>query len=206
MNEEANARFECCRDVEHVLKIGREFQMEDRMRGAHYDTAKLMCDTIEYLYERVPKTDPDWKAICEKCKEGEIEPECEYYGEPNGCNSPIKGEHPKSQPIGNAAALRDTLEGIRLWFIASANVLEEDTTARVTTRALRKLAKDCDKALAARPRNCDVGTSEEQSSRMREYCLGKDSLECRHYCMQSPKAFDCVCEWAQMQYEKGGAE
>lgn len=101
---------------------------------------------------------------------------------------------------------REALEDIRLWFVSTANVLEEDTAARVTPRALRKLAKDCDKALAARPRNCDVGTSEEQSSRMREYCLGKDSLECRHYCMQSPKAFDCVCEWAQMQYEKGGAE
>lgn len=38
---------------------------------------------------------PDWKEICAKCQDGEIEPkECEYYGEPNGCNSPTIGKHP----------------------------------------------------------------------------------------------------------------
>lgn len=51
--KEVSNRFDCCRDVEHVLKVGREFQMQDSWRGAHYDTAKLLCDTIEYLYERL---------------------------------------------------------------------------------------------------------------------------------------------------------
>lgn len=28
----------------------------------------------------------DWKEMCAKCKDGDIEPRhCEYYGEPNGC-------------------------------------------------------------------------------------------------------------------------
>ena len=37
----------------------------------------------------------NWTEICAKCKEGDIEPRyCEYYGEPNGCNSPTYGEHP----------------------------------------------------------------------------------------------------------------
>lgn len=46
----------------------------------------------------------NWKEICAKCADGEIEPQfCEYYGEPNGCNSPIYGEHPVDT-IGNAAA------------------------------------------------------------------------------------------------------
>ena len=32
---------------------------------------------------------PNWKEICAKCQDGEIEPkECKYYGEPNGCNLP----------------------------------------------------------------------------------------------------------------------
>lgn len=59
-------------------------------------------------------------------------------------------------------------------------------------------------ALAKPPRNCDVGTAEEQAARLRQYCLDKDSLDCRHYCMQSPKAFDCSMEWAQMPYEERG--
>ena len=50
------------------------------------------------------ESDPAWKDICAKCHDGEIEPECEYYGEPNGCNSPIYGERPKS-----SAAMRDAL-------------------------------------------------------------------------------------------------
>lgn len=45
----------------------------------------------------------DWMEICAKCQDGEIEPkECEYYGEPNGCNSPTYGEHPIAR--NNAAA------------------------------------------------------------------------------------------------------
>jgi hypothetical protein len=41
--------------VEEVLEIGRRFQQEDRWHGAHYDTAKLLCDTIEKLYAEVKK-------------------------------------------------------------------------------------------------------------------------------------------------------
>ena len=52
---------------------------------------------VAELKKLIPQPDPDWKAICEKCHDGEIEPECEYYGEPNGCNSPIYGEHPTTE-------------------------------------------------------------------------------------------------------------
>ena len=63
--------------------------------------------------------DPDWAEICAKCRDGEVEPkDCEYYGEPCGCNSPIYGQHPKSAPtskeslaVGNAAALSKCKEG-----------------------------------------------------------------------------------------------
>jgi len=36
-------------DIDHILKIGRDFQNTDTWHGAHYDTVKLLCDTIEYL-------------------------------------------------------------------------------------------------------------------------------------------------------------
>ena len=104
------ARFGLCRNVEHVLDIGRDFQNQDGFHGAHYDTVKLLCDTIEYLRDQLPKPDPDWEAICERCRDGDLEPDCEYYGEPNGCNSPIYGEHPKTMPAGNAAAMREAVD------------------------------------------------------------------------------------------------
>lgn len=47
-----DTKFELCRDIEHVLKIGREFQKQDAWRGAHHDTVKLLCDTIEHLRDQ----------------------------------------------------------------------------------------------------------------------------------------------------------
>ena len=106
---EENTRFDGCEDVERVLKIGREVQAKDTWRGEQHDTAQLLCDTIEYLRDQLPKPDPDWKAICEKCNDGDIEPDCEYHGEPNGCNSPIYGEHPKTHHVVNESACREAL-------------------------------------------------------------------------------------------------
>ena len=38
----------------------------------------------------------DWLRICADCKEGEPPKDCEYYGEPRGCNSPTYGgPHPR---------------------------------------------------------------------------------------------------------------
>lgn len=45
-------KFELCNYPEQVLKIGRDFQNKDGFRGAHYDTVKLLCDTIENLSEQ----------------------------------------------------------------------------------------------------------------------------------------------------------
>ena len=40
--------------IEEVLRIGRDFQYSDRnFRGATFDTAKLLCDTIERLAKGV---------------------------------------------------------------------------------------------------------------------------------------------------------
>lgn len=77
-----------------------------------------IADRFEAAWKReresiTPKPDPDWKDICAKCQYGDIEPKhCEYYGEPNGCNSPIYGEHPtaeKSSEVGDTSKLREAL-------------------------------------------------------------------------------------------------
>lgn len=48
-----DTKFELCHYPEQVLKIGRDFQNKDGFRGAHYDTVKLLCDTIEYQQEQL---------------------------------------------------------------------------------------------------------------------------------------------------------
>ena len=36
----------------------------------------------------------DWTKICADCKEGYPPEDCEYYGEPRGCNAPTYGGPP----------------------------------------------------------------------------------------------------------------
>ena len=45
---------------------------------------------------------PLWEKICSSCREGIYPTECEFFGEPNGCNSPTYGMHPKQNVLLNA--------------------------------------------------------------------------------------------------------
>lgn len=40
-------------NIDHILEVGRDFQMQDTFRGAQFDTAKLLCDTIVMLRSQV---------------------------------------------------------------------------------------------------------------------------------------------------------
>lgn len=61
-------------------------------------------------------------------------------------------------------------------------------------------------ALSAPPRQCDVGTAEEQSVRMEnEFC--SKHLGCVRCQIRKSKYSDCSLTWAQTPYaEEGGAE
>ena len=72
-----------------------------------------------------------------------------------------------------------------------------------------EMANALDKAKAALsepPRNCDVGTAEEQSERYEKFCYAHRSRE--KGCGGCPLC-DIVCcgfAWLQMPYEEGGAK
>ena len=67
-------------------------------------------------------------------------------------------------------------------------------------------AKDClaviETAISVPPRNCDVGTPEEQNERFLKFCT---SMDCERYCPLF-KADSCELAWAQMPYEEGGVK
>ena len=91
----------------------------------------------------------DWNETCARCMDGEIEPRhCEYYGEPNGCNSPTYGEHP---PVGNAAAMRDIVTALANVILPPRGKADEDGWL-AWVRAMQAKARA---ALSAPPRNCD---------------------------------------------------
>lgn len=94
---------------------------------------------------------------CAKCREGDIEPRnCEYYGEPNGCNSPIYGEHPSTP---NAAAMHSCLLRILAEMIDLGGI-ERGGKAYFSPDAI---ADEIRQAFAVPPRNCDRFASAEEA-------------------------------------------
>ena len=146
-------RFDICRNIALVLKIGRDYQNKDGYRGAHYDTVKLLCDAIEYQQEQV-------KAKTE---------------------------------VGDCAKLREALKAAKQYLDGyTVNILE--------------LRRTVDAALAAPPRNFDVGTAEEQDARLDAFCNKHytEGVGCNKSCPcygwnTTGKA--CSIIWAQMPYE-----
>ena len=55
--------------------------------------------------------------------------------------------------------------------------------------------------LSAPPRNCEVGTADEQVRRHLEWCERN-----AYKCQSTPSCAVCLAEWAQMPYEEGGAK
>ena len=67
--------------------------------------------------------------------------------------------------------------------------------------ALAPITLQARMALAAPPRNCEVGSVEEQVERFREFC--DDEKGHREHCRNCRlcNAVDCELAWAQMPYE-----
>ena len=112
----------------------------------------------------------------------------------------------ESLQVGNAAAMREALEksdaalsliAKSAWFM-DANFCE--------TREVMEAVEAIKAALAAPPRNCDVGTAEEQHARFYNFC---DKVE---ECKECPLwrggglTSKCCAHWGQMPYEEGGAK
>ena len=77
--------------------------------------------------------------------------------------------------------------------------------------AIRKAHKAVDASLAATPRNCDVGTAEEQEKRFNSFCKthlsGTRSIcSAQCPCVGCRSMFHCLTKWAQMPYEEGGVK
>ena len=104
--------------------------------------------------------------------------------------------------LGNAAAMREALSDA---CYAMFNFL------KTQNGGYEEMAKALDKAkaaLATHPRNCDIGTVEEQAERFDCFCYAHRSRE--KGCEGCP-ILDCgvsCCElaWAQMPYGEGGAK
>ena len=89
--------------------------------------------------------------------------------------------------FGNAAKMREACDNISEYAKAAA-CHTEDAHLLGYLNQIEIWAED---ALAEPPRNCDVGTAEEQSKRHREWCR---QARCVFGCIQ------CIAEWLQLPY------
>ena len=70
------------------------------------------------------------------------------------------------------------------------------------------LADDVFDAIAVPPRNCDVGTAEEQGKRFKKFCSEHQAPwhGCTDCPLLMPISEKCALLWAQMPYEEVGAK
>ena len=113
----------------------------------------------------------------------------------------------KSSVVGNSAKMREALEKVLrvLHCAIVADILKGDD--------VNSAFNEVTAALSVPPRNCDVGTSEEQAERFYAFCgyhrfqsgiKGMCSSLCP--CIRCRDMCNCITTWSQMPYEEGGAE
>ena len=106
--------------------------------------------------------------------------------------------------LGNAAAMRKALvqvSRIAVEMTRKTITGEPEDRKTVDRWALRLCDIACD-AVSAPPRNCDVGTAEEQYARVRAFCE-RHKEDCP---VNDVLQKNCALIWAQMPYEEGGAK
>ena len=100
--------------------------------------------------------------------------------------------------IGNAAAMREALEFIKL---ASDDYEQYGNTK---AGALDVIYEKACAALSAPPRQCDVGTAKEQYARFNKYCNKRQKTDKSNPCGRANRSSNpcakCYSMWAQTPY------
>ena len=123
------------------------------------------------------------------------------------------GTAKKSLVVGDCAKLREAMVEILGYIESFHKYITPDKTKGLTTlfAVADTIRGKVRAALAAPPRNCDVGSVEEQTARFTKVCTANSKDGVRGLCSGTcPFSRDyqseCALVWAQMPYEEGGAK
>lgn len=112
------------------------------------------------------------------------------------CRETITEHDRYCSPVGNAAAVREALVAISDALCEHPYDHDDDELVNIANAALSEP-----------PRQCDVGTAEDQFDRFAKHCIDKDCDSCEHG-NRGRSLAHCALRWAQTPYEaeEGGAE
>ena len=99
-----------------------------------------------------------------------------------------------SSQVGNAAAMREALEA--LVCVIDKCDSGDPLWWHIGAKGVKPL-KDARAALSAPPRNCDVGTTEDQFERFDRWCDSRSIKDCWGLGCRK-----CLIAWSQMPYEE----
>ena len=182
-----NANHETIADIIEEKRSVAQYIRENN------DTLIGRMDALK-LEEEAGRIESAWKR--EREAGAEAAQVCGEIGEMIGREAACK----QCNRFGNAAKMREACDNIAEYAKAAACHTEDAHLLGY----LNQIERWAEAALSAQPRNCDVGTAEEQAERFAEYC---DSEACkRNRCKSRAKALyieRCAIAWAQMPYEEG---
>jgi len=182
---------------------------------------------VAVLHGRVAKT-PDGRiheVVTPATMMRDIAPVTKCTGWPvasSETQSAVHNEPCECQAAHNAAKLLEALENLVRFEEADLRQLEhlanraidEDIYGGGILLAIVGAIREGKKALAVPPRNCDVGTAEEQAHRFFAFCHAHRAFDtaCSNCCpfKDAPDINHCQSGWGQLPYEapakKGGAK
>ena len=97
----------------------------------------------------------------------------------------------KSSAVGNAAEMREAL-------MEASIALSSATHHHLTEDDAKECLAVIESALSKPPRNCDIGTEEEQVSRYNKFCMRSACNKCPFYVASDLLA--CGVRWSQIPY------
>ena len=152
---------------------------------------------------------------CARCREDGLreDEECEYYGEPNGCNSPTYGKY-QVRHFHNMAVMREAAKKVVEAIRETRGVLcdidgwKAESCNGCKFESLCRAGKECEDAIGASPRNCDIYDDPYEAADHwpdEEMCAGRRmSNGTCDGCRYSPAR--CVARWMYEVAKRGSGE